>query len=57
MNIVKSGLERLCRVGQRLGPYVMLELLLPGGTMLALLLFWYRQSARPKANLPLEPAR
>jgi len=37
----------------------MLEVLMPGGTMLALLLFLYRrwQSAGAKVNLPLEPAR
>jgi hypothetical protein len=32
----------LRRTGRKLGPYVMLELLMPGGTMLALLLFLYR---------------
>jgi hypothetical protein len=37
----------------------MLEVLMPGGTMLALLLFLYRrwQSDGAKVNLPLEPAR
>ena len=59
MDIVRNGFEWLGRVGRRLGPYVMLELLMPGGTMLALLLFLYRrgQSAGAKGNLPLEPAR
>jgi hypothetical protein len=33
----------LRRTGRKLGPYVMLELLMPGGTMLALLLFLYRR--------------
>jgi hypothetical protein len=28
---------------QKLGPYVMLEILLPGGTLVALLLFLYRR--------------
>jgi hypothetical protein len=28
---------------QRLGPYLMLEILLPGGTLVALLLFLYRR--------------
>jgi hypothetical protein len=30
-------------LGRRLGPYLMLEILLPGGTLLALLLFLYRR--------------
>ena len=31
------------RAGRKLGPYLVLELLMPGGTMLALLLFLYRR--------------
>jgi hypothetical protein len=59
VDIVRNSLEWLGRTGRRLGPYVMLEVLMPGGTMLALLLFLYRrwQSAGAKVNLPLEPAR
>ncbi len=37
----------LRRFGQQFGPYLMLEILLPGGTLLALLLFLYQ---RRKAN-------
>ena len=33
----------LRRLGQSLGPYLILEILLPGGTLLALLLFLYRR--------------
>ena len=44
MPIVTSRLGMLRRLGQTLGPYLMLEILLPGGTMLALLLFLYRRS-------------
>ena len=43
MQRVMSGLAMLCRFGQTLGPYLMLEILLPGGTLLALLLFLYRR--------------
>jgi hypothetical protein len=43
MQRVKSGLAMLRRFGQTLGPYLMLEMLLPGGTLLALLLFLYRR--------------
>jgi len=37
----------LRRYGEKLGPYVLLELVMPGGTLLALLLFLYRR--RPAA--------
>ena len=47
MEIVRNSFGWLRRVGQNLGPYLMLELLMPGGTMLALLLFLYR-----RGNLP-----
>jgi hypothetical protein len=29
---------------RKLGPYILLEMLLPGGTLVALLLFLYRRS-------------
>jgi hypothetical protein len=44
--------ELLRRFGAKLGPYVLLELLLPGGTMFALLLFLYR---RWKLNAGSQP--
>jgi hypothetical protein len=43
MQMVMSGLGILRRFGQSVGPYLMLEILLPGGTLLALLLFLYRR--------------
>ena len=42
MQTVLSFLGRLRRFGQNAGPYLMLEILLPGGTLLALVLFLYR---------------
>ena len=42
MDIVGRAVEMLCRVGQRLGPYLVLEILLPGGTLFALALFLFR---------------
>jgi hypothetical protein len=39
----------LRRMGRKLGPYVMLELLMPGGTLLALLLFLYRRGSQNPA--------
>jgi hypothetical protein len=35
----------------RLGPYVVLEILLPGGTLFALLLFLYRRSRSCSASV------
>jgi hypothetical protein len=43
MRTVISWLDILRKVGQKTGPYLMLEILLPGGTLLALLLFLYRR--------------
>jgi hypothetical protein len=36
-------LGNLRRIGQAVGPYLLLEILMPGGTLLALLLFLYRR--------------
>ena len=47
MELVKSGFQWLRGVGQKAGPYLMLELLMPGGTLLALLLFLYRRGNPP----------
>ena len=44
MQIVSTGLEILHRAGRKLGPYLLLEILMPGGTFLALLLFLYRHN-------------
>ena len=43
MQAIVNGLETLRRLTIKLGPYMLLELLLPGGTLFALLLFLYRQ--------------
>lgn len=43
MRIAMSWLGIFRRTGQKAGPYLMLEMLLPGGTLLALLLFLYRR--------------
>jgi hypothetical protein len=44
MQTVLSSLGILRRFWQNAGPYLMLEIVLPGGTLLALLLFLYRHS-------------
>jgi len=43
MQIVISSLGLVRRFGQKLGPYLILEILMPGGTLLALLLFLYQR--------------
>ena len=41
----------------RLGPYVLVEIALPGGTLLALLLYLYRRrNSRIRQALPLRAA-
>jgi hypothetical protein len=47
MQIMLMGLEILHRAGRKLGPYLLLEILMPGGTLLALLLFLYRRNRLP----------
>jgi hypothetical protein len=43
MQMVMNIMEFLRRCGQRFGPYLLLEILMPGGSLLALLLFIHRQ--------------
>ena len=44
MKIVMNWLGILRKAGQKAGPYLVLEMLLPGGTLFALLLFlWQRR--------------
>jgi hypothetical protein len=42
MEIVMLIVELLRRVLQKAGPYLAVEMILPGGTLLALLLYLYR---------------
>ena len=46
MQRIVGHLETLRRYGQRLGPYLMLEILLPGGSLFALALFLYQRRKR-----------
>ena len=43
MQTVIRSLEMLRGLARKLGPYLMLEILLPGGTLFALVLFLYRR--------------
>ena len=53
MQRVIDHLETLRRYGQRLGPYLMLEILLPGGSLFALMLFLYqRRKVGARRELP-----
>ena len=45
MEIVIVGLELLRRLLSRVGPYLAMEIILPGGTLLALVLYLYRRQA------------
>jgi hypothetical protein len=42
MEIVVSTWEVLRGLGQKFGPYLLVEAVMPGGTLLALLLYAYR---------------
>ena len=46
MQRIAEGWTKLCQTGKKFGPYLILELLLPGGTLWALLLFAARRAAR-----------
>lgn len=54
LRMLVGPFELLRRFGAKLGPYVLMELLLPGGTMFALLLFLYR---RRKSNAGSPPTQ
>ena len=43
MQTVISSWALVSRSAKGLGPYLMLEILMPGGTLLALLLFLYKR--------------
>jgi hypothetical protein len=48
MEIVMIGVEILRRALCRCGPYLFVELVLPGGTLLAVLMYLYRRHAAKK---------
>ena len=56
MENVIDLLQPLRRFGVKLGPYVLLELLLPGGTLFALLLFLHQRLKANAGNLATPPA-
>ena len=56
MQIVIELLELLRRFGAKLGPYLLLELLLPGGTLFALLLFLHQRVKAHPVGFATPPA-
>jgi hypothetical protein len=50
MKIVMVGLEILRRWLPRIGPYIVAEVVLPGGTLLALSLYLYRRRQLAEAR-------
>jgi len=53
MEVVMIGVEMLRRAWCKLGPYVLVEIVMPGGTLLALLLYLYRrQSGSSAMSIP-----
>jgi hypothetical protein len=56
MHLVIELLAPLRQAGARLGPYVLLELLLPGGTLFALLLFLHQHVKAHGGGYAIPPA-
>lgn len=48
-----NSLATLRGIGKELGPYVLLEILIPGGTLFALLLFLYQRGKFNAGSLAL----
>jgi hypothetical protein len=46
-----AWIARLLTILRRLGPYAAIEILLPGGTLMALLLWLYRRSVYTRARV------
>ncbi|MGH8851564.1 MAG: hypothetical protein ACREYD_11270 [Casimicrobiaceae bacterium] len=61
MQFVTRSLAMLRVLLQRFGPYLIVEMVLPGGTLIALLLYWYQRRKRAAgsatAQSPLAAAR
>jgi hypothetical protein len=50
MQFALNGWMSLRRFGARLGPYLLIEILLPGGTLVAVLLYVFRRQGREAAR-------
>ena len=38
-----NGMDRMQQLAKAAGPYLLLEIFMPGGTLLALLLYWWKR--------------
>jgi hypothetical protein len=47
---VKPFARKLIAAGRSFGPYLAIELVMPGGSLLAVLLWLYRTSSRPSGG-------
>jgi hypothetical protein len=50
--IVSTLIAKIIALGRAIGPYVAIEILLPGGSLIALLLWLYRVKQRRTAPRP-----
>ncbi len=46
MEILLVGLEALRRLAQKAGPYLLVEMVMPGGTLIALLIYLCQRAKR-----------
>jgi hypothetical protein len=56
MEMLIVGLEMLRRLLPRIGPYVLVEIVLPGGTLFALLLYLYQRWNSSISGTDIAPA-
>ena len=57
MQSIIDFLDMLRRFGQRLGPYLMIEILLPGGSLFALMLLLYQRRKAGNARAAPQPVQ
>jgi hypothetical protein len=41
--MLANGMDRMQQLAKAAGPYLLLEIFMPGGTLLALLLYWWKR--------------
>jgi hypothetical protein len=54
--MLANGMDRLQHLARAAGPYLLLELFMPGGTLVALLLYWWKRRGAAAVTLPTSPA-
>jgi hypothetical protein len=43
MDMLANGMDRLLQLARVAGPYLLLEIFMPGGTVLAVALYWWKR--------------